>query len=490
LAGVHRTILFIERDAVNDTDLCFTPATDLRRLLQSHDLSPVELAKIVLERIEKANPVIHAFLTVSADFALVQAKAAEDRLMRNAPLSPLDGIPYSIKDLEPTAGIRTTFGSKWFENNVPSEDGAVAGRLRQAGGILLGKTNTPHFGYKDMCDNLLGPPCRNPWKLDRTSGASSGGAGAAVAAGLGPVAQGSDGGGSIRIPAAHCGIFGLKPSFGRVPYHPNPDYWAARSHMGPMTRTVRDAAMLLNVMAGPDARDPLSISEQPDDYVRACDGGVTSFRIGWSPDLGHAAVDPEIRSISERAAQRFADLGCTVDAPVLNWPDPTEFHRTIYEVGIASRLADRARERPDWIEPTLMQIILRGSATSAVDHGKALLARGALYHAVQRFFESYDLLVTPTMPVAAWSAEPGPDEGPREIGGRPTPTMFDRIPFTYPFNLTGHPAASVPCGFTNDGVPVGLQIVGRHHADSTVLRAAAAFESIQPWAQYRPSFPN
>lgn len=471
---------------MNSTDLCFAPAIELNRLIRSRDLSPVELTQTILNRIEKLNPVLNAFLTVSADFALERAKAAENRLMQNALLSPLDGVPYSIKDLEPTAGVRTTYGSKWFEHNVPSEDGAVAGRLRRAGGILLGKTNTPHFGYKDMCDNLLGPPCRNPWKLDRTSGASSGGAGAAVAAGLGPVAQGSDGGGSIRIPASFCGIFGLKPSFGRVPYHPNPDYWAARSHMGPMTRTVRDAALLLNIMAGPDTRDPLAIDALPEDYVAACDGNLNGLRVAWSGDLEFASVDAEVRTIAERAARRFVELQCIVDAPRLQWPNPFDFHKTIFEVGMASRLVDRARERPDWIEPTLMRIIVNGSTVSAIDHGKALLARGVFYQAVRQFFETYDLLLTPTVPAAAWSAEPGPNEGPNEIGGRPVSTMFERFPFTYPFNLTGHPAATVPCGFTREGLPVGLQIVGRHHADAVVLRAAAAFEGVQPWAHLRP----
>ena len=467
-------------------DLCFTPATELRRLIDSRDISPVELTRNLLDRVERLNPTLNAFLTVSADLALEQAKAAEARAVRGALLSPLDGIAYSIKDLEPTAGVRTTYGSKWFEHNVPAEDGAVAGRLRAAGGILLGKTNTPHFGYKDMCDNLLGPPCRNPWNLERTSGASSGGAGAAVAAGMGPVAQGSDGGGSIRIPAALCGIFGLKPSFGRVPYHPNPDYWAARSHMGPMSRTVRDAALMLNIMAGADDRDPMSIDAPPQDYVMACDGDLKGLRAAWSPDLGFGIVDPEVKAITERAAHGFVDLGCSLDAPVITWPNPHDFHRVLYEVAMASRLLDRANERPDWIEPTLMRLILNGSALSAVEHGRALLARAVFYQAVRRFFQDFDLLLTPTVPVAAWSVQPGPDEGPKEIDGRPRPDMFTRIPFTYPFNLTGQPAATVPCGFTAEGLPVGLQIVGRWHADAVVLRAAAGFEAIQPWAAQRP----
>jgi Asp-tRNA(Asn)/Glu-tRNA(Gln) amidotransferase A subunit family amidase len=471
---------------MNRDEWCFTAATELRRLLRARDISPVELTKHALDRIEQVNPILNAFLTVSADLALQQARASEARAIRGELLGPLDGIPYSIKDLEPTGGVRTTYGSKWFEHNIPVEDGVVAARLRSAGGILLGKTNTPHYGYKDMCDNLLGPPCRNPWRLDRTSGASSGGAGAAVAAGMGPLAQGSDGGGSIRIPASLCGIFGLKPSFGRVPYSPNADYWAARSHMGPMARTVRDAALMLNVLAGPDPRDPLSIDAPPGDYVGACDGDLKGLKVAWSADLGFGVVDPEVRAITERAAHRFTDLGCVLDAPAITWPNPRDFHKIIYEVSMASRLIDRANERPDWIEPTLMRMILTGSSLSAVEHGKALLARSTFYEAVRKFFETYDLLLTPTMPVAAWSVEPGPEEGPKEIDGRPTPTMFDHLPFTYPFNLSGQPAATVPCGFTAEGLPVGLQIVGRWHADAVVLRASAGFEAIQPWAQHRP----
>ena len=472
---------------MNPTDLCFTPATELSRLISAKKLSPVELCDAVLARLERLNPKLNAFLTVTADVARAQAKAAEARAMRGASLSPLDGIPYSIKDLEPTAGIRTTFGSKWFESNVPAEDGAVAGRLKAAGGVLLGKTNTPNFGHKDSCDNLLGPSCRNPWKPDRTSGASSGGAGAAVAAGLGPIAHGSDGAGSIRIPSALCGIFGLKPSFGRVPAHPSADYWAARSHNGPMTRTVRDAALLLRAMAGPDPRDPLAIDAPPEDYVAACEGDLRGVRAVWSADFGYAPVDPEVRRIAEAAARRFEHAGAKVEARDPGWPDPGPFHRIIYEVNVAARQIDRADERPEWIEPSLMQMIESARRVSAIEHSKALFQRSVFYNQARQFFETCDLLLTPQMPVGAWSAEPGPRQGPPTIGGRPTPSMFDRLAFTFPFNLTGQPAATVPCGFTAEGLPVGLQIVGRWHADSLVLRAAACFEAIQPWADKRPA---
>jgi Asp-tRNA(Asn)/Glu-tRNA(Gln) amidotransferase A subunit family amidase len=472
---------------MDGSELCFTPATELGRLIRARKVSPVEVTEAVLSRIGRLNPKLSAFITVTADRARADARAAEARALEGESTGPLDGIPYSIKDLEPTAGVRTTFGSKFFEHNIPGEDGAVAARMKASGGVLLGKTNTPHFGHRDMCDNLIGPPCRNPWKLDRTSGGSSGGAGAAVASGLGPVAHGSDGAGSIRIPSALCGVFGLKPSLGRVPYHPNTDYWSARAHNGPMARTVRDAALMLGVLAGPDPRDPLSIDAPPEDYVNGCDGDLAGLKIAWSRDLGYASdtVDPEVGAIAERAARRFSDLGCTVEAPAIRWPDPREVHKIIWQVSLAARYGDRAIERPEWVEPSLMQMILNAGRVSAVEYGKALAFRSVFYNAVREFFETYDLLLTPQMPVVAWSVDAGANDGPENTAGRPMP-FLDRVPFMYPFNLTGQPAANVPCGFTAEGLPVGLQIVGRRHADALVLRAAAGLEAVQPWTQHRP----
>jgi len=292
---------------MDTTDLCFTPATELAAMMRRRTLSPVELMDAVLARIEALNPRLNAYLTIDAERAREQAKAAEAAVMRGETLKPLHGLPVSIKDLEPSAGLRCTYGSKFFEHNIADFDGVVTGRVKAAGGIVLGKTNTPHYGYKDMCDNLIGPPCRNPWKLERTSGASSGGAAAAVAAGLGPVAHGSDGAGSIRIPAALCGVFGLKPSFGRVPNWPNADIWAARSHNGPITRTVADAALLLGAMAGPDPRDPTSIDSPPEDYLAAVAHpleALQGLRVAWSVDFGYAPVDPAVRHLTAAAAER------------------------------------------------------------------------------------------------------------------------------------------------------------------------------------------
>lgn len=468
------------------TDLCFTPATDLAGLIRSREVSPVEIAEAVLERIERINPRINAFMTVTADLAREQAKAAEARALRGELIGPLDGIPFTIKDLEATAGIRTTYGSLWTKDYIPSEDGSVAERLRSTGGVLLGKTNVPHLGYKDMCDNLIGSPGRNPWNLERTPGGSSGGCAAAVAAGLGPFGHGSDGAGSIRIPASLCGVFGLKPSYGRVPYYPNLDFFTARSHHGPIARTVRDAAMLLGAMAGGDARDPLSLDLPVPDFVAACDGDLKGLRVAWSGDFGYAAVDPEVKAIAEAAARRFSDLGCIVEERDPGWPNPANVARILWNVSFAARLSDRAIEHPEWIEPTMMRMIVHAGQVSAIQHGQASMARTAFYNHALRFFDDFDLLLTPQESTTAWSVASGLDEGPATIGGRLVQDIFDRQPFTFPFNLTHQPAATVPCGFTAEGLPVGLQIVGRWHQDELVLRAAAAFESLQPWADHRP----
>lgn len=458
------------------------PATTLSTLLHRRELSPVELLEAVLGRLERVDGRIYAFMTVDAERARDSARAAESALGRGEDRGPLHGLPVSIKDLEQVAGVRTTYGSRFFEDFVPSFDSIVPERVKRAGGVIFGKTNTSHFGHKDMCDNLLMPATRNPWKLDRTSGASSGGAGAAVAAGVGPLAQGSDGAGSIRIPASLCGIFGFKPSFGRVPYWPNPDVWAARSHNGPMARTVRDAALLLNAIAGPDPRDPVTIDAPPSDYVAACDGDVRGLKVAWSVDFGYAPVDPEVRRITEQAASHFAELGCEVESVTPGWDDPAPAARTLWNHSFASRHGHRYRANPDWCEPSFAEMIEDGLALTGEEVGAAQLARTTFFEQARRFMDRYDLLLTPQMPCTAWAWDGAPT-----IDGRPARSIFDRVPFTFPFNLTGWPAASVPCGFDEQGLPVGLQIVAPWHADALCLRAAAAFEASQPWAGRWPA---
>lgn len=467
------------------TELHYAQARSLAEAIRARELSPVELLDAVLERAEQLQPAINAFVTLDADAARRAARAAEQAVMRNEPLGVLHGLPVSVKDLEPTRGLRTTYGSKFFEQYVPDFDGGVASRLRAAGAIIFGKTNTPHYGHKDSCDNLIGPPARNPWDVSRTPGGSSGGAAASIAAGIGPLAHGSDGAGSIRIPAALCGVFGFKPSLGVVPYWPNPDFWAARSHNGPLTRTVRDAAFLLNAIAGHDPRDAASVEPFVSDWLGAIESpDVRGLKVAWSPDFGYAAVDPQVRQLTTAAARRFSDLGCLVEeVNAVPWENPAEWASLLWDFQTAIRNQERVRQHPDWFEPTMMEQIDRGMRASAIEVGEAQLARTAFYEQARQFMDGYDLLLTPQMPCVAWPVY----EPPTEIDGRPTPRMFDHLQFTFPFNLTGWPAASVPCGFNSEGLPVALQIVAGKHQDAQCLRAAAAFEAIQPWAERRPS---
>ena len=466
------------------TELCFMPATELARRIRRRELSPVELLDAVLARVEAVDSRVHAFVTIDADRARAAAREAEAAVGADgASLGPLHGLPVSVKDLEPVAGMRLTFGTRFYEDNVPAFDGTAAARLRAAGALLFGKTNTPAFGHKDMCDNLLMPATRNPWALDRTSGASSGGAGAAVAAGMGPLAHGTDGAGSIRIPAALCGVFGLKPSYGRVPHWPASDLWGGRSHPGPMARTVRDAALLLGAMAGPDARDPLSIDAPPEDYVAECDGGVAGLRVAWSADLGYAPVEPEVRRLTEAVARCFERLGCHVEAADPAWDHPGPWHAVIYRANIAARLRPLVEQRPEWIDESLARVIELGREVTADELLGAHASRTRFYDQARAFMEGYDLLLTPAMACGAWSWE----RPPAEIDGQPVQQVAGgRWPLMYPFNLTGWPAASVPCGFTAEGLPVALQIVAPWHQDSRCLRAAAALEEAMPWADRRP----
>ena len=466
-------------------ELFRTPATELTAAIRDKKLSPVELTEAVLARIEAVNPAINAFLDFDADRALDSARAAEAAVIRGEDLGPLHGLPVPIKDLEPSEGLRHTSGSILQKDLVAEIDGAVTGRVKAAGGIIIGKTNTPHLGHKDMCDNLLGEPGRNPWNTERTPGGSSGGAAAAVAAGLCPVAHGSDGAGSIRIPAALCGVFGLKPSFGRLPYWPNLDIWAARSHNGPISRTVADAALFTQATAGPDPRDPTAIANCPDNYLAAVADplpALRGLRVAWSADFGYAAVDPDVRRLAGEAAQRFTDFGCNVEAVDPGWDNPRPGAEVCWFVSMAARVGQAYDENPEAFEPSLAEMIQQGRRYSGEEHGRAEISRTVFYHQAREFFEEYDLLLTPQMPLTAW----GVNEWPAEIDETPTPSIFDRLPFTFPFNLTGQPAASVPCGFASDGLPVALQIVGRYHADTLVLQAAAALEQAAPWADAWP----
>lgn len=472
----------------DEQELAFTPAYRLRALIASRELSPVELTELCLRRIQALNPRLNAFLTVSADEAMAAARAAEESVVHGDELGPLHGIPTSIKDLYLTAGIRTTRGSLIYKDWVPHEDDLVVERMKRAGAIIVGKTNTPEFGQSGTTENRLGDDCRNPWDTERTSGGSSGGAGASVAAGITSIAQGSDGGGSIRIPSSFCGIYGIKGTQGRVPrrnaglgsWHP-----IQLSQTGPMARTVRDAAILLQVMAGPHPEgDPLSLQEEPPDLTADLDGGVKGLRIAWSPDLGSVPVDPEVRLVTERAARAFEGLGARVEAPDLRveMEELTQAFMAHWLVNTAVVYKSEYEEHAGLLVPYVRESIERGRGLLASDYFTALARIQMFRTEMRRLFSRYDLLVTPTLAVPAFPCGARPDT----IDGRTVDPNVGFHPFTYPFNVSGNPAASVPCGFSREGLPIGLQLVGRFKDEVTVLRASAAFERARPWADKRP----
>ena len=464
------------------TDPCLISATELREQYLLRELSPVEATEAVLDRIARLDPGLTAFVTVTGERAMAGARAAERAYAPGGSPGRLEGIPISIKDLTATKGVRTSRGSLLNPDWVPDFDAPFVERVIGAGAVLLGKTNTPELGWKGDSGNRLVGPTHNPWRHGRTAGGSSGGAAAAVAAGFGPLAQGSDGAGSIRIPAAFCGVFGLKPSFGLVPQAP-PSIMGDLSHLGPIARTVRDAALLLDVTAGSDARDRLSWSSGIA-YEAAAEGGIAGRKVAWSPDLGSAAVEPAVAAVAEAAARRFADLGCAVEAADPPMPDPWQIVDTIWAaMNAGAHRNDLARVR-DRLDPGRLAIVERGRALDAATLADALIRRNAYVEGMRRFMTDggYDLLLTPALPCTAFTAG---DDHPETVGGLPT-TYLGWTAFTYPFNLTGQPAATVPCGFAEDGLPVGLQIVGRWRDDVTVLRAAAAFEAMAPWADSWP----
>jgi aspartyl-tRNA(Asn)/glutamyl-tRNA(Gln) amidotransferase subunit A len=471
---------------MNDVDLCYTPATTLAAMIRAKKLSPVELTRAVLTRLEKLNPRLNAFCTPTPELAVAEAKRAEDAVMKGERLGPLHGVPYSVKDLSFTKGIRTMSGSHIFANRVPDVDAPFVRRLREAGGVMLGKTTTPEFGWKGMGDSPLTGSTRNPWNLAMTTGGSSAGAGAAAAAGIGPLHHGSDGAGSIRIPSAFCGIFGLKPSYGLVPMYPvsNNDN---SSHNGPMTRTVADAALMLSVMAGPDEADRTSLPGPVDDYVGKLGAGIRGLRVAFSPDLDGLRVDRDVAAVVADAVKTFESLGCTVEEVRASFADSHEMIRMMWNAHEAGNYARYLPEFRDRMDPGLVEAIEDGMRYSVVDYIDMRGRKLAYWDSVRPLFETYDLLLTPSLSVTAFTCgRINPEHWPQPSN------QWDWLAwasFSYPFNFTGQPAASVPAGFTPPGMPVGLQIVGRRFADLTVLQASAAFEAARPWAARRPADP-
>lgn len=468
----------------------WTPAHKLREMVVKKQVSPLELTRLALSRAESLNPKLNAFLTLIPEMAMEQAQAAEQAVMDGDNLGPLHGIPISIKDLEAVEGVRQTNGSLVYKNNVSAADALPVERLRRAGAIIIGKTNTSEFGHIGTNENRLGDACRNPWNIEYTSGASSGGAAASVAAGITSIAQGSDGGGSVRIPSAMCGLFGIKASQGRVPrrdesinnWHP-----ISFSNVGPLTRDVRDAAIMLQVLAGPSPdSEPVVINEPAPDFVSALSADLSGKRIAWSPDLGGAPVDPEIRTAAENAARSFQSLGATVEDSEYKLGDFEEVFHT-FETSWRSRSYAVNGHLLENHRDELTDYFVEGLEGGKVTTGAELWLAEAHINRYRRyasdFFSNFDLLITPSLASTAFPI----NQHPESLDGRTVAhKLWGFTPFTYPFNMTGNPAATVPIGLAANGLPMGIQIVGAFGDEPGVFAASAAFEAAHPWTNLKP----
>jgi aspartyl-tRNA(Asn)/glutamyl-tRNA(Gln) amidotransferase subunit A len=457
------------------TDLADCTATELLALYRTAQASPVEATQAALARIARHNPTLRAFVHVAADAALASARASEARWQQGAPLGVLDGVPASIKDLILTRGMPTLRGSHTVDvNQAWDVDAPVTARLREAGAVLLGKTATPEFGCKGETNSPRTGITRNPWDPSKTPGGSSGGTAAAVAAGMGPISVGTDGAGSVRIPAAFCGNFGLKPSFGRVPAYPLSPFGTV-AHLGPHTMSVADAALMMNVMAQPDARDWTSLPPEARDHTAGLDDGIRNLRVAWSPTLGYATnVHPEVAAACAQAVRKLVDLGAHVEAADPGFDDPLDITCGLWFLGSWTLWNGLSAEQQGRVDPDFRAEAEMGATLSALDVARLNLRRGALGSHMRQFMQRFDLLVTPAVSVPAFDARPA--------GHTPLApdNMLGWTPFSYPFNLTQQPACSIPCGLTAAGLPIALQIVGPMFGDALVLRAARAFESAMP----------
>jgi len=457
-------------------DLCSLSATELLAAYRAQTLSPVEATRAVLARIAEFNPVLNCFNLIDAKSALESARASEARWRKGAPMGALDGVPASIKDIILTRGWPTRRGSKTTDPTGPWNDDAPAvARLREHGAVLIGKTTTPEFGWKGVTDSPLTGITRNPWNAKKTPGGSSGGSAAAVASGMGPLTIGTDGGGSIRIPCGFTGLFGLKPSFGRVPAWPLSPFGTV-AHLGPMTRTVTDAALMMNVLSQPDARDWHSLPYDKRDYLKGLDDGVRGLRIAFSPGLGYAKVDREIAALVKKAVQVFEDLGAHVDEVDPGFENQLEVFTLHWFPGAAYVVRGIPAAKRKLMDKGLLEVARAGEKITMKQYQDAVTKRGALGVLMNRFHENYDLLLTPTLPLPAFDAGKEVSDVVKER------RWTDWTPFSYPFNLTQQPAASIPCGLTKAGLPAGLHIVGPKYGDALVLRAARAYESARPIA--------
>ena len=466
-----------------DLDLCYLPATEMARRIRGRALSPVDLVENALARIAEVNPALNCFCFVYPEEARAKAKEADAAVRQGRPLSPLHGVPFAIKDLTPTKGKRTTLGSYAFENWVPDEDAPIVEALTKACGIMVGKTTTPEFAYSSFTESPLWGITRNPWDSARTPGGSSGGSGAAVASGCVPLAEGSDMGGSVRIPASFCGIVGLKPSFGRIPFTILPSMFDSLSHFGPLARTIDDAALFLDITQGPDERDIQSLKPRIN-FPHPIPGSVRGWRLALSVDLGFLYVDPEVEAAVRYAATTLAEQGAVIEEVDLGWTkemnDAWIDHWRVY---LAAFFGDKLAEYRDKMDPNVVALIEAGLKMGAVEFKRIEFVRTEMWRKLSPILQRCHALLCPTMAHAA-----------PKVGGKDTEYdwvdekgRFHGLDITSVFNFVSQcPALSVPAGMTPQGLPIGLQIVGRRYEDLAALTIGKALEMARPWAQRRP----
>lgn len=456
------------------TDIADLSAVDLADAIRRRAISPVEATEATLAGIEERRD-LNAFITVTVEEARAQARAAEEAVMRGDDLPALHGVPYSVKDLVNTAGVRTTMGSRLFADNVPAEDAVSVARARAAGAILIGKTTTPEFGHVQSATSPLFGRTLNPVDPSVTPGASSSGAAVAVAAGMGPIALGTDGGGSIRIPAACCGVVGFKPTLGVVPHLQLPDLFGANSFVGPMARTVADTALLFDAIAGPDPRDPYGQAAMMLHEARPA--SLKGLRVAWIA-TGGARVEREVAAITAAAVARMEGEGASVEPVEMDFKSIEPVFLTMLRVGLAARVGPALKGREHMIAPSLVETVRLGEGYSGVDLANATSARTVLFQKMQALFQRFDVVVSPTLTAPPLPIEIEPT-GDIEIEGRNEGTVRGAwYPFTYPQNLTGHPAMSIPCGTTSKGLPVGLQLCGPWYRDRELLALAGVIEAL------------
>lgn len=469
-----------------ESDLCWTPATELAAAVKTGSLTPTDIATTFADRIEAINPQLNAYIHFDREQVLADAAELDKEAAHGTTLGPLHGVPFSIKGLTAMAGLPLDSSLKPLAGGIGTHDAAVVTSLKEAGGLFLGKTNAPEFGYYGGTDSHLYGPTHNPWKHGHTAGGSSGGAAAAVAAGLGPLAEGADGAGSVRIPSAMCGVVGFKPSLGRIPHTLLDGRHYTHIFHGPITRTVADSALMFSVMSGPSDTDPNSVPLDGINYANAIEGDVTGWRVAWSPDLGLGYVDPEVVAVCAEAVRAFETLGAVVEEATPDWGDPEEaMWKGLWVPGYSCEY-----DVLDWksmhgqVDDNLIEIFAQAETLTAVEIGRAEAFRGAMWDTFTEFMHTYDILVSPTLASPTFPLE---RFAPEWLEGTSLQRQLLGWLLTYPFNMTTTPAITVPAGFTSDGRPVGLQIAGRHRADAAVLRAAANYEAARPWAEVKPA---